>query len=35
MDLGYFEEIESGRKSAVVVMFITVIFSLIILGALI
>lgn len=35
MDLGYFEEIESGRKSAIVVMIITVIFSLIILGALI
>ena len=35
MDLGCFEEIDSGRKSAVVVMFITVILSLIILGALI
>ena len=35
MDLGYFEEIDSGRKSAIVVMIITIIFSLIILGALI
>ena len=35
MDLGYFEEIASGRKSAIVVMIITIIFSLIILGALV
>lgn len=35
MDLGYFEEIDSGRKSAIVVMIITIIFSLIILGALV